>query len=101
MLSRNTASAVHARARPNRASLPVWRTAIRWIFVMLAGLFAGNVTAAGFVAGGTPGTPRTFSTTTVLPSGKVLVAGGVDAGSTVLDSAELYDRDPDRRNRAD
>ena len=39
---------------------------------------------------GSLGTARVYHTATLLPSGKVLVAGGVD-GSGVLSSAELYD----------
>src|SRR5439155_7420538 len=34
--------------------------------------------------------PREFHTATLLPTGKVLVAGG-DGGSSILSSAELYD----------
>ncbi|MBZ0090397.1 MAG: hypothetical protein K8H90_08480, partial [Thermoanaerobaculia bacterium] len=34
---------------------------------------------------------RNRHTATLLPSGKVLVAGGVDENSTALSSAELYD----------
>ncbi len=36
-------------------------------------------------------TPRRFATATLLPSGKVLFAGGSNASNQKLDSAELYD----------
>ena len=37
------------------------------------------------------GTARAFHTATLLPNGKVLVAGGIGSSFTVLSSAELYD----------
>src|SRR5438132_1514358 len=40
---------------------------------------------------GSLGTAREDHTATLLPSGKVLVAGGYDNTSNVLSSAELYD----------
>src|SRR5437016_13655333 len=42
---------------------------------------------------GSLATAREFHTATLLPNGKVLVAGGVDS-SGFLASAELYDPDP-------
>jgi hypothetical protein len=49
------------------------------------------ITAHGFVATGSMGTARRFHTATLLGNGKVLVAGGEDAGATAFSSAELYD----------
>ena len=48
------------------------------------------VSAHGFFLTGSMATARRFHTATLLPSGKVLVAGGDDSGSA-LASAELYD----------
>jgi hypothetical protein len=45
----------------------------------------------GFVPTGSMATARRFHTATLLPSGKVLIAGGEDAGSRAFASAELYD----------
>jgi hypothetical protein len=51
---------------------------------------AQNQPEASWTPTGSMATDRYFHTATLLPSGKVLVAGGVDrAGS--LSSAELYD----------
>lgn len=60
-----------------------------YILCLHPGPDAGIWTTTGSLA-----TARAFHTATLLPNGKVLVAGGmrVDGGvSTVLDSAELYD----------
>jgi Galactose oxidase, central domain len=46
-----------------------------------------------FQATGTPSIQRTFFTATLLPNGKVLIAGGTPANVTGLASAELYDPD--------
>lgn len=62
-----------------------------WMFVLLAGLTAGNAFASGFVAAAAPATARSGHTTTLLPSGKVLVVGGIGAGGGALSSTELYD----------
>jgi len=45
----------------------------------------------GFVATGSMITARSFHTATRLANGKVLVAGGLDAGGAPLGSSELYD----------
>jgi predicted RNA methylase len=49
------------------------------------------ITAHGFVATGSMATARRFHTATLLGNGKVLIAGGEDAGATAFSSAELYD----------
>jgi hypothetical protein len=48
------------------------------------------VTTHGFLLTGSMATPRRFHTATLLPNGKVLVAGGQNADAPVA-SAELYD----------
>ena len=40
---------------------------------------------------GTLNTPRYFPTATLLPSGQVLLAGGIDSSGTMRSTAELYD----------
>ena len=49
------------------------------------------VTTHGFTATGSMATARRFHTATLLNTGKVLITGGEDAGSTAFSSAELYD----------
>jgi hypothetical protein len=49
------------------------------------------VTTHGFLLTGSMATPRRFHTATLLPNGKVLVAGGQNAVYTPVASAELYD----------
>lgn len=49
------------------------------------------VTTHGFLLTGSMATPRRFHTATLLPNGKVLVAGGQNASYTAVASAELYD----------
>jgi hypothetical protein len=44
-----------------------------------------------FVASGTLNTGRDTHTATLLNNGKVLIAGGFDSNSNIIDSAELYD----------
>ncbi len=46
---------------------------------------------ATFQATGSLGTARSFHTATLLPSGKVLIAGGKDASGEALATAEVYD----------
>ncbi len=63
----------------------------------ISGLFdnlsfsATNCTPAGFSATGSMGTPRLGHTATALADGKVLIAGGTDAGGIILASAVVYD----------
>src|SRR4051794_38076688 len=62
------------------------------LLALSAGL-AAPCTAAPFVfeASGSMATARTQHTATLLPSGKVLVAGGIGPGGVTLATAELYD----------
>jgi len=47
--------------------------------------------SGSWTATGSLNTARYYHTATLLPNGKVLVAGGSPNGSSYLDSAELYD----------
>ena len=47
--------------------------------------------AAGWTPTAPMGTARSFFTATLLPNGKVLVAGGAGSGGASLSSCELYD----------
>src|SRR6266542_1053887 len=58
--------------------------------VVAAGLRYPVMIDPSWVTTNTLGTPRLVHTATLLPSGKVLVAGGLNAGG-YLSSAELYD----------
>jgi hypothetical protein len=51
----------------------------------------GTLSVSGFVPTGSMGTARSFHTATLLASGKVLVAGGLNASGAPLASAEVYD----------
>ncbi len=52
---------------------------------------AGNGGVGAFTATGSMGVARDGHTATLLPNGKVLIAGGVDSSGTVLASAEIFD----------
>lgn len=95
-----TVAFAHAvSSRPNRVpALPSSRAAggiaallAVWLFVLCASLCAGSASAAGFVAVPAPAAPRAMHTSTLLPSGKVLVVGGTGVGGAALASTELYD----------
>lgn len=76
---------------------------LRWLVALIAFIFVLGIAVAfipqhisevaaqavGFTATGSMGTGRGEATATLLPNGKVLVAGGDNGG--VLASAELYD----------
>lgn len=53
--------------------------------------FTITVNLHGFLPTGSMATARRFHTATLLQNGKVLIAGGEDAGQTPFASAELYD----------
>ena len=59
--------------------------------VIAAGLRYPVVIDPSWTATGSLNTARRFHTATLLPSGKVLVAGGQGNGNNTLSSAELYD----------
>jgi hypothetical protein len=59
-------------------------------FAVLAILAASSAGAASFVTNGPLATARYYHTATLLPSGKVLVAGG-QCGTFFTNGAELYD----------
>jgi hypothetical protein len=59
--------------------------------VILANAELYDPAAGTFAATGSMTTARNQHTATLLPSGKVLIAGGADSGITYLASAELYD----------
>src|ERR1700738_1909106 len=64
------------------------------LLVLAAGLVLATPAAAAPFSFGTTGglsTARSNHTATLLPSGKVLVAGGFNSSSFYLASAELYD----------
>lgn len=61
------------------------------LFVSSAGGQLYDPVTGLFSATGSMVTPRNFSTSTLLPNGKVLIAGGVDVNLVPLASAELYD----------
>ena len=58
---------------------------------LLASAELYDPSTGAFTAAGNMTTPRVFHTSTVLPDGRVLIAGGYDAENSALSSAELYD----------
>src|SRR5689334_1794516 len=73
------------------------RFTLVWVFAVLLTFAAeGQIQQSptgdpSWVPTGNLGTARAYHTATLLPNGKVLVAGGIDSSFTVLRSAELYD----------
>ena len=57
------------------------------LFMLIAGISAAN----NFAGTGSLATAREYHTATLLPNGKVLVAGGLDNNGNALSSAVLYD----------
>ena len=83
MICRN----VHRFATVRRLGL-VALLAVGWMASTALPVFAG--TSGTWANTGSMNTGRTDHTATLLPNGQVLVAGGLDASSTPLASAELY-----------
>ncbi len=61
------------------------------IVLLFAASGLGGEVHGAFTAVGEMNTPRGYHTATLLPNGKVLIAGGMGRPPEVLDSAELYD----------
>ena len=72
--------------KPSRFPILLALTAL-----VLSSLVTPQAGAASFVGTGALNTNRQNHTATVLPNGKVLVAGGEDSNGNPLASAELYD----------
>ncbi len=83
MICRN----VHRFATVRRLGL-VALLAVGWMASTTLPVLAG--TSGTWANTGSLNTARTDHTATLLPNGQVLVAGGLDASSTPLASAELY-----------
>lgn len=79
--------ALHARQPSTHRHFPAWLTLCCALMLWLC---AGTAAAAGWSSVASLNTPRQYHTTTLLPNGKMLIAGGSGA-SGYLASAEIYD----------
>ncbi|TMK99390.1 MAG: hypothetical protein E6G40_06685, partial [Actinobacteria bacterium] len=67
------------------------RRATALVLLILASLLVSGPARADWLSGGVLATGRADATATLLPDGRVLVAGGENPNNTSLASAEIYD----------
>jgi WD40 repeat protein len=95
-LCRLTEPADGVRSSPEEGESPVYRTSVSVLVLSLAMIAASGSIALAATPGswsqtGSMTTPRIGHSMTLLPGGKVLVAGGETGPGVLVRSAELYD----------